>query len=274
MRARARKRYADEVKHAVRALAALTLAFAMPLTALAQTHVVAQLGTSPLIGSIDSTPHLQQALALRGTTFRAAGAKLGLSAAEYRAFARAVALRQFTYVTIPRRLDAMSWAAGGNVYVIRDVLIPSGTRGWEVDLHEDGAIVALFVPARCGNLSLVRRAAPRLARAAVPPPLSVTPEQVASAPVSPIADAPSAPDAPALAVPPVPDLALAQAPAPRPYESLAASAAPARIAHLWPLLLLPLVGWAASHGPAAGPLFPAHIPIAQQPGCPPPPPRK
>ncbi len=148
----------------VRRLLALLMCVALPLPAAAQTHVIAQLGTAPLVGQVESTQQLQSDVAQQRAIFSAAGQSLGLTPAEFAQFQRRIANRQLSYVTIPRRLDAMSWRSGGRVHVLHDVLIPAHTMGWEVDLTEHSQIVALFIPNKCGNLSLIRRPAPLLAR--------------------------------------------------------------------------------------------------------------
>jgi hypothetical protein len=255
------------VKVPVRALAALILALITPLPALAQTHVIAQLGTSPLVGQIASTPQLQTDVAREQRLFRSAGAKLGLTPWQYTQFESRIASRDLHYVTIPRRLDAMSWAAGGKVYVLRDVLIPAGTQGWEVDLEDHGQTIALFVPARCGNLSLVRRPVVHLARA----PLAVAPAKVIAAITPPPLPAPVA----QIAQGPTVILPDTQQAAP-PYANLTTPAAAVHRAKLWPLLLLPILAFlGGSHGGSIGTVLapPTLQAPGQQPGCPTPSPK-
>jgi hypothetical protein len=229
----------------MRKLSALLLCIALPLPAAAQSHVVAQLGTAPLIGQVASTSDLQQDVRAQRTVFEAAGTGLGLTPEQFAIFARRIADRQVAYVTIPRHLDAMSWRSGGRVHVLRDVIIPAGTHGWEVDLVDHGQILALFIPNKCGNLSLLRRPAPALAR-------SLPPQHVANV-APPPAPAPAAPatPAPVFAPAPVPE----SASTPAPYASLASSTGPAPSHHakLWPLLLLPVIAFFAMHG-HAGPI--------------------
>ncbi len=173
---------------------------------------------------------------------------------------------------IPRRLDAMSWSSGGHVYVVHDVLIPASTYGWEIDLQETDHIVALFVPARCGNLSLLRGPLPAIAKAPVAPP------RVA---VEAAATAPPVQEAPAVSMPATP------APTPAPYESVAASTPATHHLGWWPLLIVPIVAMlVSSHGASGHPSLSIpplsngpppstpSIPIAPTPpptGCTPPP---
>lgn len=223
------------MKRIVRTLLALVLAAAIPAPSFAQTHVIAELGTAPLIGQISTTNQLQADVTGQEAQFRAAGSKLGLTPSQYLAFQQKIATKQLTYVTIPRHLDAMTWSGGGNVYVIHDVMIPANTHGWEVDLVENGREISLFIPQRCGNLSVVRKLLPRLAK--VPrhvQPVAMRPETHATPQ--------PAPEAVAVAAPPAPTAA------PVPYTTVASST-PTHRFRLWPLLLLPLIGWAtSSHG--------------------------
>ncbi len=233
----------------LRTTLALVLALAVPLPAFAAPHVVAQLGTAPLIGEIASTPQLQADVAREHALFETAGTKLGLTPREYAQFQTRIMSRQVSYVTIPRRLDAMSWSSGGRVYVLRDVVIPAQTKGWEVDLQEGHQVVALFVPARCGNLSLLRKALPALAKV-TPPARRVAVEAAATAPpppaAAPVAAAPAA--APAVQLP-----TTSTAPA-APYESVASSTPPTHHMGWWPLLLIPIVAlFAGSHSSVSTP---------------------
>lgn len=239
-----------------RKILALILGVALPLPAAAQTHVIAQLGTAPLIGQVASTPQLQNDMRSQQAVFEDAALQLGLTPTEFLAVRSRIERGQVTYVTIPRRLDAMSWRSGNRVHVLRDVVIPAKTMGWEVDLAEGGQTLAVFIPNKCGNLSLLRKPAPRLARAA-----KVLPADVSYAVPSP-APAPVTTPAPA----PAPTAAPAQ-PMQVPLSNFAASTgtpAPHRF-RAWPLLLLPIIAMFASHGhggpsPIAPPIATGSVP--------------
>lgn len=213
-----------------RSFITLLLCAALPLPAFAQPHVIAQLGTAPLIGQIASTAQLQADAGAQKHLFEAAGTKLGLTPQEYAQFRSRIASRRLTYVTIPRHLDAMSWSSGGRVYVLHDVVIPANTKGWEIDLQEAGQTVALFIPARCGNLSIVRKPLPQLATA----PARILPVQAPPAEVL-------AASSVVIAVPAAP------AATPAAYEAVAVSSPPVHHARLWPLLLIPLFALLAGH---------------------------
>lgn len=227
-----------------RTFAAILLSIALPLPAIAQPHVIAQLGTAPLIGQISSTSQLQGDVTQQRRAFESAGVKLGLTPREYAQFEARIAGRQLAYVTLPRHLDAMSWSSGGNVYVLHDVVIPAGTKGWEIDLREGRHVVALFIPARCGNLSVVRRTLPALAQAPAPHPAVV--EAAATQPPAPEASA-----APVVVAPAPP------AATPAPYQSVAASTGPAHHLGWWPLLLIPVAALLFHGGSTGGTIGPA-----------------
>lgn len=189
------------MKSLTRTIIALLLIASLTTPAFAATHVIAELGNAPLLGRLDSTQSLRANVARNETLFSIAGKRLGLTADEYAQLRDRIASSELSYVTIPRHLDAMTWAQNGRVYAVRDVRIPANTKGWEIDLHETGEIVALFVPNKCGNLSLVRKPVPvvasvsphvRVLAAATAPP--------APAPLPPAAIATQAPVAPPEAI--------------------------------------------------------------------------
>ncbi|HEY8314941.1 MAG TPA: hypothetical protein VIG51_12340 [Candidatus Baltobacteraceae bacterium] len=197
------------MKSLFRSLVALLLVTSLTSPAIAATHVIAELGNAPLLGQLDSASSLQTNVARNQVLFATAGRKLGLSKAEYAQLRDRIDSSRLAYVTIPRHLDAMTWSNAGRVYVVRDVRIPANTRGWEVDLRENGQIVALFIPQKCGNLSLVRRPAPALARVSKPVHVAAasyhpTRHKAAAAPIRTAAAMPPPASAPAPAATPLP----------------------------------------------------------------------
>ena len=167
-----------------RKLLALLLCAALPLPAAAQTHVIAQLGTAPLIGQVASTRALRTDMRVQRAIFETAAIQLGLTPAEFLAIRSRIGSGEMTYVTIPRRLDAMSWRSGDRVHVLHDVLIPAKTMGWEIDLPEGENVLAVFIPNKCGNLSLLRKPAVHVARAVKVLPASISYAAPASAPAA------------------------------------------------------------------------------------------
>jgi len=224
--------------------------------ALAKPTVIAELGTAPLLGESTSTAQMQARVAHNEGVVSAAATRLGLSSGEYAQFREAVATSRVAWVTVPRHLDAMTWQGGGRVYVLHDVIIPAKTHGWEVDLPQrNGHVLALYMPAACGNLSLVRRAAPVIAAHA---PL----RRVAALKVAPVA----APIAAVAAVPP-PAAVPNDAPAAAPVQVAQAEFPPAAAgAHHAAFFLAPLLfGLAALAGGGGGQSAPAVVPAAKCP---------
>jgi len=246
----------------MRRFLAFLLCAALPMPAFAQAHVIAQLGTAPLVGQVASTGQLQNDLRRQRALFETAGTRLGLTPAEFAQFAQRIEQGRLTYVKIPRHLDAMSWKSRGSIHVLHDVVIPANTMGWEVDVPEHGQIVAIFIPNKCGNLSVLRRPVPLVAQTHVAP--APPPARVEAAQTAPPAPSPAPSAAPAqVAMPAAPST-------PPPYGNIAESTAPAPATHhlrLWPLLLLPLIALFGSHGSSSSPLGPAP-PTPPPAGCP------
>jgi hypothetical protein len=91
----------------------------------------------------------------RAAAYTEAAAKIGLTTREYTEFRQALTDGGAIYVRLPRRIDAMAGVhrRNGHVYALRNVVVPSGTMGWQVNLA-DGTTV--LVPQICGNLSMNR----------------------------------------------------------------------------------------------------------------------
>lgn len=168
------------------------LVFALGMApAFARTTVIAELGTAPLLGTSNSTAEMRSRVARNEGVLSAAAAKLGLTASQYAQFHAELMSSRTAYVTVPRHLDAMTWQGGGHVYVLHDVQIPSKTRGWEVDLPAaNGRVLALYMPALCGNLSLLHKTAPVVAHHAAPVPTRVAALAAAPPVAPPVVEAP------------------------------------------------------------------------------------
>ena len=189
-----------------RPVAAALLVLMTGLPALAQPIEIATLGRAPLMGQSTSAAELKYNFSKNEGLMRQAGMDLGLTTEQYEQFRLALEVGKPNWVTVPRHLDAMTWASAGHVHVLHDVIIPANQKGVEVDLHAGDKIISLFLPAKCGNLSVIRRNVPRVAAVrnfpvphvaavAVPPP----PEQTAVATEQPPVVAAVAPP---LAIPP------------------------------------------------------------------------
>ena len=248
----------------LRTILAVLVSVTLPLPSLAAPHTIAQLGVSPLLGQVTSTPELQQDVARNQHIFSTAATKLGLTPREYAEFANRIANGRVSYVTIPRHLDAMTWASNGRVYALNDVIIPANTHGWEVDLVEGHQVLAMFVPAKCANLSLLRRPLPALAQA--PPRQRV---RVAAAETGPPAPVPNAQGGGTPVASPAPAVAVAAPVAtPPPYASAAASTGPShRGIGWWPLLLVPIIALIGHGGGGGGNTNVPGVPVV---GGPPP----
>lgn len=136
-------------------------------------HVLPVLGTAPLLGRMSSTSELQARVAERRQMFDVAALDLGLTQAETSQLVTQIMSGRVRWVRIPRHLDAMTWAWDGSVYMYRDVVIPADEYGWETDIRVGSNIHELFIPAACGNLSLVERSAPQVSY--IPPPVQPPP---------------------------------------------------------------------------------------------------
>jgi hypothetical protein len=88
----------------------------------------------------------------RASSYTEAAAKIGLTSREYAEFRQALIDGGTLYVVLPRHIDAMAGVhRGGRVYALKNVVVPSGTMGWQVNLA-DGTTV--LIPRVCGNLSM------------------------------------------------------------------------------------------------------------------------
>jgi len=157
----------------LRPLLAILIALAIPIQVMAapQTLSYAQLTEGSLLGQIRSTAQLQQEFDAHSALIAQASEKLGLTHADFLAVRRAIELGQARYVTLPRHLDGMSGQHGGVAFIDRDVTIPAGVHGWEVDLPSDTGMLRVFVPNACGNVSYVKtRKRYRVAAARYAPP--------------------------------------------------------------------------------------------------------
>jgi hypothetical protein len=146
-----------------RPAAAALLVVMTGLPALAQPIEIATLGRAPVMGQSTSPAELQYNFKKNEGVMRQAGMGLGLTNEQYEQFRLALEVGKPNWVTVPRHLDAMTWASAGQVHVLHDVIIPANQKGVEVDLRSGDKIISLFLPAKCGNLSVIRRNVPHVA---------------------------------------------------------------------------------------------------------------
>lgn len=143
------------------AVAAFVAMTALP--AVAQPIEIATLGRAPVMGQSTNAAELQYNFKHNEGMMRQAADQIGLTREQYEQFRLALEVGKPNWVTVPRHLDAMTWASAGRVHVLHDVIIPAGMKGIEYDFTAGDKRVALFLPAKCGNLSVIRRNVPHVA---------------------------------------------------------------------------------------------------------------
>ncbi len=167
--------------------------FAALLSALNASDLGAMASTSipslhhdRILGPLASTALMRERVANDGGRLARAAALIGLSPGDFARWRKQIlASATLAYVEIPHHLDAMTgYSERRGVYVIRDVDIPK-SYGWEIDIYQTFRTLAIYLPADCGNLSLLKKPArlghvETLSRIPVPtiaptPPPSPTP---------------------------------------------------------------------------------------------------
>jgi hypothetical protein len=178
--------------------------------AFARTIEIATLGHAPVMGASTNATELKANLRKNEAIMRRAGLAIGLTTAQYDTVRTTIEVGKPNWVVVPRHLDVMTWAYAGRVHTLHDVRIPANQTGFEVDIPEGDHVLAVYVPGKCGNISLARRAVRHVAAAKihnfpVPHPATVVAPAVAVAPATVAAPAvvapvPAVPLAPAVAV--------------------------------------------------------------------------
>ena len=196
----------------ISAALAVSLVTMTAAPAYARTIEIATLGRAPVMGASTSAAELRANMRKNEALMHRAGLAIGLTSKQYDVVRTTIEVGKPNWVTVPRHLDVMTWAYAGQVHTLHDVLIPAGQKGFAIDMPEDasGQVLTVYVPAKCGNISLARHAVRHVAAAKirnfpVPHPAPVVAPAVAVAPATVAAPAvvapvPAVPLAPAVAV--------------------------------------------------------------------------
>jgi len=228
-------------------LLAFTLIIAVPVAANGQTRYIGDITQGSLIGPVTSSAQLQTDFVRNDALIAQASARLGLAPSEYRLVRDAIERGDARYVVLPRHLDGMSGERHGVAFAVHDIDIPAGVHGWEVDIERPTALVRVFVPNACGNISYLL--VPHRALAAAPP-------RPAPPPLALWSDVPDSPRAPLQLPPPSEDIAVAP-----PIVAAAAGHSIVRLLALIPLVFLGGATASVPIGPAPPGPPPAHRPI-------------
>jgi hypothetical protein len=129
----------------------------MGLPAMGQPIEIAVLGRAPVWHPPAHTlAQAQDHFQKNESAMHGAARSLGLSDAQFQTFKEQLMVAQpRQWVTLPRHLDAMTY--GSPAQRLNDVIIPKGEKGVEIDMPDGNAMLAVYLPATCGNLSFVRR---------------------------------------------------------------------------------------------------------------------
>jgi hypothetical protein len=192
---------------------------------------------------IAKASEVQQVVVAEKTRYKQAARRIGLTTPEFEEMERRISRGETKRTTLPVHLDAMAGMHRGRVYAIRDVRVLPNQNAYAVVL-DDGKRV--YIPAVCGNLSVVRGEAPHIAHAHAPthrvlahaPKHRVLAQRV-SAPGVASAPLPAAGNA----TPASSDSAVAHAETPQP-EIVATAPMPSSSSHAG--FHVPGVGWVAA----------------------------
>ncbi len=146
---------------------------------------------------VEVVADVQAALIFDESRYLDAARKIGLNAQEREELENRVMAGQVTRTMLPTRLDAMAGMRRGRIYAVRNVRVRAGERTFVIALA-DGKRV--YVPMKCGNLSVLRTAPRRVVARAHPAALRPRP-RIAAATVPPPAPPVSPPAAESVAAP-------------------------------------------------------------------------
>jgi hypothetical protein len=88
--------------------------------------------------------------------FSDAAARVGMTPKEYKEFRAKLVSGKAVFVTLPRRVDAMSGSRHGSVYAVKNAVMTTPQKGWRVDLADGNAV---YVPRVCANISFLKNGA-------------------------------------------------------------------------------------------------------------------
>jgi hypothetical protein len=126
-----------------------------------------------ITSALAKVSEVQQVVVAEKTRYKQAAERIGLTTREFDETERRISRGEIKRTTLPVRLDAMAGMHRGRVYAIRDVRVLPNQNAYAVVL-DDGKRV--YIPAVCGNLSVVRGKALRIAHAPAHRVLAHVPE--------------------------------------------------------------------------------------------------
>jgi hypothetical protein len=130
-----------------------------------------RLGTAPLLipPSTSGAQLASNVLAHEAIVHRGAQA-IGLTEPQWQRVRRLVG-RSAPWVTIPRCYDSFTWATSpvnGVVHVDHNVRIPANEKGFSFSWTEGKTLITVVIPAKCGNIAVVKYLAPEPPRECPP----------------------------------------------------------------------------------------------------------
>jgi hypothetical protein len=131
-----------------------------------------------ITSALAEVSEVQQVVVAEKTRYKQAAQRIGLTIREFDEMERRISRGEIKRTTLPVRLDAMAGMHRGRVYAIRDVRVLPNQNAYAVVL-DDGKRV--YIPAVCGNLSVVRGKALRIVHASAHRVLAHVPEHLVPA---------------------------------------------------------------------------------------------
>lgn len=117
--------------------------------------LLVNLSHDPMMHALPQVTDVQHAVVDHEERYKLAAQRVGLTPREFDEMERRIAQGQVKRTTLPVRLDSMSGMHGGRIYAVNDVRVHPEQSAYAVVLS-DGKRV--YIPAECGNLSVVEPA--------------------------------------------------------------------------------------------------------------------